>query len=249
MKFNFVLKKHIGNNKGVSKIQFFDLMASGVGDLFLYSVHVEEMSLSPLFKTDYGIYFQEPDHKFSSIYFLKVFHPVFWLCIFGIIMILAGFLINYARLHRVSISNIILAFFHIISFSCETNQRSTLSLKMCASVVSIFIFCISAAFSGFLSAELTISKFILPFETLDEMPLQKDYFLCSEWMALPKFLLENEQKFQNIFNTERCGQEIIISFDQVASMLCNDRFLTFITQNIRFQYFKHFNSGYDGIKL
>lgn len=135
----------------------------------------------PFIKFNHG-FFYNGDIEYSPLYFLTLFHPLLWITLgFTLLLIFLCFFL----LHRFSTNStkIFDSFWYAINISDEKlTQIPKISSKIIIGILALLSLCITASYSGFLSAEIVIQKpRKLPFQTLDELAdLNKfpDYKLC-----------------------------------------------------------------------
>lgn len=154
----------------------------------------------------YSIYIPSPGYNIPSTYFLSVFQWKFWIAVMILLFLLLTFIKLYSNVHKKSFGDYVQHVFHKFGISTENVDDLTLAMKIALITLSIFAICFSASFSGLLVTNFSLSNEVLPFKSLDEFLIQKEYFMCFRRNSMPELYLDARKSTNIRFNHPDCSR-------------------------------------------
>lgn len=244
MKFNIKEDFSLTSTKYELQQIYYARILGKTNLVVIHSVEGPSYATLPPFRKHYNhLYFAYSSRKIvSSVYFIKVLHPLFWLCILFAYFCLLGFILLYKCLYKLTFNQFCEATLNAIGVSSENLSYSTISLNFCV-VIFLFLFILlGECFSAFLTTELSITaEPKLPFNHLEDLSKQSNYKICVKRYSHIYSVLFSQIKYDNILNTKECD-EYLKTLDKNLEMpvlmtLCNNKHLTVFFEE------SHFHAG------
>lgn len=197
------------------------------------------------------MFVQEPGQIFSPTYFIAVFHSLMWISFAAILLMTTSFIFIHNYTLQLNKKQFCETLLHISGISPSVNlNTSTISYKLCVITFSMLVICFAASFSAFLTTELSISKFDLPFKSFEELKTQSDYSLCVGKMTSSFRILFEDKNIHHILNTKRCKDFINDNYAEFSEesfkIMCNDSRTVYLTTEWNANVLQKKLAKYDG---
>lgn len=235
--FNFQIyetSNYTGNMFGI----FLKYQALGNFDILAITITFQGAltSLPPIRSLSYSVYLNSPKPTVSSTFFIDIFDWKIWIATFMICSTIILFLFMYVKLYKRNFNHLVTITMEMFSLSKETIVVKP-SFKFCQTIFSIFMFCVAATFSSFLTTFLAHQVSNIPFHTLDEVMHQNKYSVCIDSNTMSHDWITEYSKRQSIVNPVACGyQKNLIesaneALTRINSSICENHNLVLITEN------------------